>query len=186
MSGGPHVTAQRQLKNVDLGQKYLPQNSFLQSNPIFGFRFGLKYILTPAEDGNDQCGGSALHRSWILPVLHTLQTPSDALVLCDASISATTSHRRICSLTDSRTPVATNRQHKSPFPLTAWQTEVKASVGKRWMVMEKQWGWRVQRLVGKPACDLHHHGNPEDGYTDFILFFFFAFRLVPISLLLLL
>lgn len=100
-------------------------------------------------------------------------SPACALVLHDASISVTTSHRRICSLTDSRTPVATNRQHKSPFPLTAWQTEVKASVGKRWMVMEKQWGWRVQRLVGKPACDLHHHGNPEDGYTDFIIFFFF-------------
>lgn len=70
-------------------------------------------------------------------------SPACALVLRDASIRVTTSHCRICSLTDSRTPVATNRQHKSPFPLTVWQTEVKASVGKRWMVMEKQWGWRV-------------------------------------------
>lgn len=99
-------------------------------------------------------------------------SPDCGPVSRDASISVATSHRRICSLTDSRTPVATNRQRKSPFPLTAWQTEVKANVGKRWMVMEKQWGWRVQRLVGKPVCDLHHHGNPDDGYTDFILFFF--------------
>lgn len=72
-------------------------------------------------------------------------------------------HHWICSSSDSRSLVATNRHDKSPFPLTAWEREWK------WVSGRGGWWWRdggvgvVLLLVDKPACDLHDHGKPCGG-----------------------